>query len=297
MADSVHTRVDPGLCTGCGLCVRVCPAGTLALVAGKAAVTGTRSIQCGHCAAVCPVGAVTVEGLDAGLLAPESFEPGAAPPTPDGLLSLMDRRRSCRFYRPDAVAPALLRDLVRAGLAAPSGTNSQLRTFRMLPDRAAVEGLGGQVAAFFERLNRLSANPLARLWSRLFSGDALGRYYRGYRSVVRAALEEWKAGERDRLFHGAPAAILVGCRPGAATPVEDALLSAGQMILLAEALGLGTCLIGYAVAAFGHDPRMRAGLSPGERIHAVLVVGWPAVRYARAAGRPGRCRSELEITA
>ncbi|TVM29020.1 nitroreductase family protein, partial [Oceanidesulfovibrio marinus] len=58
----------------------------------------------------------------------------------------------------------------------------------------------------------------------------------------------------DRLFRGAPAAILVGVSTGAGCQQEDCLRATQNMILGAHALGLGTCLIGYAVAAMKEAP-------------------------------------------
>ncbi len=48
MLEKVTTTIDPDLCTGCGLCIRVCPAGILSMVNGKAQVTGDQSLNCGH---------------------------------------------------------------------------------------------------------------------------------------------------------------------------------------------------------------------------------------------------------
>ena len=53
-------KIDGDLCSGCGLCVTVCPTGTLSIIDGKAAVSGEESISCGHCEAVCSEGAVRV---------------------------------------------------------------------------------------------------------------------------------------------------------------------------------------------------------------------------------------------
>ena len=60
------TAVDPLKCTGCGLCIRVCPDRTLSMVGDRAVVTGERCMHCAHCAAVCPADAVHVAGLTIG---------------------------------------------------------------------------------------------------------------------------------------------------------------------------------------------------------------------------------------
>ena len=164
-----------------------------------------------------------------------------------------------------------------------SGTNSQGWTFTVLPDRASVEAFGRRVAEFFRKLNRLSENPLARLLS-----PQLRAYYHDYHDRVTEGLREYDLYNRDRLFHGAPALILIGSKEGKAScPVEDAILAAQNILLSAEAMGLGTCMIGFAVEALRHSAFVRAAIAlpPDERIHAVIAVGYPARRYARPAGR------------
>jgi nitroreductase/Pyruvate/2-oxoacid:ferredoxin oxidoreductase delta subunit len=292
MQNEVTTVIDTELCVGCGSCVEVCPARTLSLVDGKARVTGDRSLQCDHCAAVCPEGAIAVGAVDPGAtrLATVENRPGwighgeydAA-----GLVQLMRSRRSCRSYTDEPVAPEVLDDLVKIGAVAPSGTNSQLWTFNVLPDRPSVERLAGEVADFFRYLNALSEKRAARLVSQLIGNDVLGEYYREYHDTVAEALAEWDEQGVDRLFHGAPAAILIGMRRGASCPGEDALLASQNILLAAHAMGLGTCLIGFAVEAMKRRPpiKLALGIPSKERIYAVIALGHPAERYARLAGR------------
>ncbi len=284
--------IDPELCTGCGACLAVCPLGTLTLAEGKARATGPRTLLCGHCQAACPTGAITVRGLDPQLFAFETFEtdevwlpPGRA--DLPGLVRLMRSRRSCRTFAEKSVDPARLRDLARIGASAPSGTNSQCWTFGLIPERSGMLALGRAVAGFFTRLNRQAANPVLRTLLACLGRRELATYYHEHYRSVAAALKEFTDSGRDLLFHGAPAAIVVAERPGASTPVEDSLLASQNILLAAHAMGLGTCLIGYAVAAMSRDKSIQTaiGIPAEEAVHAVIVLGWPAESYRRPAGR------------
>jgi len=257
-----------------------------------AVVTGKWSIGCGHCAAVCPADAVTVGFIDGDALrlatveADEALlEPGAFD-TPS-LVRLMRARRSCRNYLERPVPKEVLDDLVRIGTTAPSGTNCQHWSFTILPDRSSVAALGGAVAEFFRRLNRKAENPFLRLMAKAFMGDVLGEYYRDWYESVKDGLRQWDDEGRDRLLHGAPAAILVGSRPGASCPVEDALLASQNILLAAHAMGLGTCMVGFIVEALGRDasiPRF-LGIPADENVHAAIAIGYPDEPYRAPAGR------------
>ncbi|MCB2189278.1 MAG: nitroreductase family protein [Deltaproteobacteria bacterium] len=292
MDRTVYTTVDQELCIGCGRCIAVCPSRTLSLVEGKAAVTGDRSLSCGHCQAVCPTGAVRVTCLDptAGRFATFTSEEKWLPwggSDPGELARLMRSRRSCRNYRPDPVPRPLLADLIRLGRAAPSGTNSQRWTFTVLPDRAAVMGLARAVGEFFQDLNHKAEKAWLRTLLKLVGRPELAHYWRDYYQSAREAQAEWEATGRERLFHGAPAAILVGSEPGGSLPAEDALLATQNMLLGAHALGLGTCLVGFVVAALKANPALKkaAGVPAAETVHAVVALGWPDEEYLWVAGR------------
>ncbi len=288
----IDTRIDPELCTNCGNCVAVCPHDSICMENNVAKVCGEESIGCDHCAAACPEKAITV-GLvedDALTLSTvESDDRYIKPADYDaaGLFRLMCSRRSCRNYQSKQVPEEVLEDLVKTGITAPSGTNSQLWTFTILPDRKSVLVLGQVVANFFRKLNRQAEKAWMRTLSKIFMKDVLGQYYRDYYERIKEGLQEFDEGTRERLFHGAPAVILVGSEPEASCPAEDALLASQNILLAAHAMGLGTCLIGFVVEAIKYDPRIKRTMNipKKEKIHAVIALGYPNEKYYWSARR------------
>ncbi len=293
MDNTIYTTIDQEKCIGCGLCVDVCPSQTITMVEDKAEITGDRSIHCGHCQAVCPEGAITVSNIDTENSRFTSFEadrewlPFGEFDTPQ-LVRLMASRRSCRSFKDDTpVDRSILEDLVKIGITAPSGSNQQDWTFTILPTREAVAALTDRIRVFFETLNARAANPLLRNGLKLIGQGQLAAYYSDYYEVVKEGLEDFQKTGRDRLFYGSPAVIAIGSKPGASTPMEDAILAAQNILLAAHSMGLGSCMIGMAVAPMQNDPSIARfiGVPKEERVYAVIALGYPNEVYESQAGR------------
>ena len=289
---NVTTLIDADRCIGCGLCTVVCPMETLTIEDGKVVVQGTDSLNCDHCAAACPTEAIQVLSIDIGLARFQTFSADSRW-LPHGrfdtatLVNFIGSRRSCRNYTGQPVDRVLLEDLVKVGIMAPSGSNCQPWTFTLLPDQAAVRRLGRKVGDFFRKTNRMAEKSLLRWGLKLIGKPELDDYYRSHYRTVQVGLDAWDKGERDMLFHGATAVIVVAARNDASCPSEDALLASGQILLAAHAMGLGTCLIGFAIEAMRRDRSIVRGLGipDQETAHAVIALGWPNETYQRVAGR------------
>lgn len=283
--------IDKGKCTGCGVCVTICPYRAIVLVDETAEYIFDDCFLCGQCQAVCPAAAVRLPklALKLGLITLAESE-GAVPPgttNASELVALMRSRRSCRSYLNNGVPLEMLEDLAKIGTTAPSGTNSQSWNFVIVPTSADLQVLGGMVANYYRKLNRLAENPLLRFIVKIIGGDSLGRYFRRYHDSVAEALREWDDKGTDRLFHGAVAAILVTGKKDASCPAEDALLASQNILLAAHAMGLGSCLIGFVVEAMRRDSKLRrqVGIPDDEEIYSVIALGYPAVNYLRPANR------------
>lgn len=292
MNEDVPVRISPELCTGCGLCVEVCPFKNISITGDKSVFDGEACIACCHCSSACPQGAIKVSGIDEGMSEYSTFTPDRTwLPYGDydtaNLVRLMSSRRSCRNYSERPVDRGMLDDLVKIGITAPSGTNSQKWSFTILPTRKAVDAFAGHIASFFRKLNAIAEKALIRIALKTIGKGELDEYYRKYYLLVKKSLDEWDESGKDRLFHGATSAIVIGSSPGASCPAEDCLLAAQNILLAAHSMGLGSCLIGFAVSAMKESPAIKRsmGIPDDETVYAVIALGYPDESYQTTPGR------------
>jgi len=62
-AEGITASVNPNVCTGCELCIQVCPFGAIEKIEGKAKVNEALCKGCGTCNAVCKSGAIQQKGF------------------------------------------------------------------------------------------------------------------------------------------------------------------------------------------------------------------------------------------
>lgn len=109
-----------------------------------------------------------------------------------------------------------------------------------------------------------------------------------YRSLCLDMYRAWREKGEDRLFYGAPCVLLTVARwPKSVSGRVDGALAAANAELMAHALGLGACYVGFVGIAAGLNPEVgrKLGIRKREELIATLAVGHPAVRYFRTAGR------------
>jgi len=192
----------------------------------------------------------------------------------------------------------VLEDLVKIGITAPSGSNCQMWAFTILPDRLAVDMLGEAIGDFYRTLNRMAAKGWLRRLLKIIGKPELDRYHRNHYDKVQDALAQWDSTGRDLLFHGASAAIVVSSNNQASCPAEDALLATQNILLGAHSMGLGTCLIGFAIEAMKRDQRINrlVRLPEDETPYSVIALGYPAETYQMVTGRKPAAIRLVETT-
>jgi len=278
-------------CILCGRCIEACPKDYLINDNNKIVCTTDDCMLCAHCYSACAESAVSFDSEV--LRQPEfsTFEYKESHCTPEEidageLVNIFRSRRSIRKFKPDKISDEMLLDMAEFAATAPSGSNCQDWEFVFVNGREKVWNLALEMKNFFIRLNRAAGNFLIRYASVPFIGTALVKYYREHMDSVKMAIEEAESG-RDLLFHGAPSLVILHSHLKGSLPVEDAQYASYNITLLAHALGLGTCYIGYAVEALNRmsGAKKLLGIPERNRIHAVLAAGYPDIEFKRPAMR------------
>lgn len=282
----VKPLIDREKCTGCGKCVEICPKDVLELKNLKSVVNSKRCMLCSHCYSVCSYDAIKFDeflkdisffnfSYESRVLNQESVRPGE-------IVNIFRSRKSIRKFRDTLIHDEMIRDLVEFAVTAPSGSNFQEWEFISINGRKKVQDLSELIKDYFIKLNRMAANPLVRFFSVFLSGKKLYNYYRDHYDSVKNAIELSEKGI-DKLFHGAPSLLIIHGSKDGSTPLEDGCYASYNICLLAHYMGLGTCLIGFAVAAINNSLKLKEYLKiPDEnKVHSVIALGEPDVEFCK----------------
>ncbi|MDR1615708.1 MAG: nitroreductase family protein [Syntrophomonadaceae bacterium] len=262
-------EIDKELCTDCGWCVTDCPGNCIIKRDGEVFFKYPDfCIECGHCAAGCPVEAVSVLNYshdEIWNLAPEDYVVD-----PEKLQNLFRFRRSVRIYRKQEVEPEKLEAVLQAGRYSPTGGNRQGLRYIVL--RGQLEEIKIKVITFL--------NEMAGSW------DENNILY-GYKEKLMDNYRKFLSKGVDRLFYKAPLVIIIAGTEGLPGEIIDGALAASRMELLASAMGLGVCFIGFFKFAADMDPSLteKIGLQKKEQVILAMTLGYPGVKYFRTVNR------------
>ena len=171
------------------------------------------------------------------------------------MLDFIKSRHSTRKYRPDPVPEEALQQIVEAGRFAPSGSNSQTTHFMVIRN-----------PELLDRLKVLVRQEFAKM-------DLTPGLYISLANAIRAS----KKG--SYIFnYGAPVLIVLANRIGYGNAQADCSCAAENMMLMANALDLGSCWINQ-LRWLNENPVivecLRGGcLGEDERVFASVAVGY-----------------------
>jgi nitroreductase/NAD-dependent dihydropyrimidine dehydrogenase PreA subunit len=268
-----NIQVDEGKCISCGDCALACPSIFMAEGAKIRTFDEEYCTLCGHCLAICPVDAIRIQELDPGEF-PEL--PKDLKISPETLAAFLRSRRSCRVFADKEVARKDLEKLIDMARYAPTGHNSQNFQFVVIQKKEIIKTLAERTAVFYGNLYKMLSAP----------GVTLPPWMQSHMRGIRLNWEYYQRG-KDRIFRNAPALVIIHALAENASSAQNCHLAMAHIMLQANSMGLGTCIIGYFITAAERDPSIIRELEiPQEnRIFTCCTVGYPVLNFRKLVQR------------
>jgi nitroreductase/NAD-dependent dihydropyrimidine dehydrogenase PreA subunit len=264
--------IDREKCTLCETCVEICPLHIFSMQDSEIRTDNEEDcLVCGHCVSVCPVDAVSHEEIDPAAILPASE---GLPLSPEALYTFLRSRRSCRIYETKEVSKQLLEKLVDIGRYAPTGHNRQNFEFIVLHHQASIDKISKMAATYFGGYAKeLEASPEPDFYKALI---------REFRMDYEFSLQG-----KERIFRGAPVVILVHAPGEVGSSIDNCLYAIFHMVMMAETLGLGTCINRRFILATQKAPEISKELEipAGNKIFGCVTVGFPKYKHHKLPPR------------
>ena len=249
MAEHV-IKIDREKCIGCGMCKNDCAAHNIEMRAGAPYVITDDCIQCGHCVAVCPKAAISIGGYEEEL--PVQTKETRLDPTQ--VLYVIRFRRTVRQFQDKEIPTEVLEQILEAGQMTHTAKNLRDVSFVVLDKEK--DKFEKMAVRLFRRIK-----PFAGLFSSMVRRNQVDDHF---------------------FFFHAPLVIVVTAKDRI-----NGVLAAQNMEFVAEANGLGVLFSGFFASAVNVSNKIKKalGMPRGKKAAAVLVLGYPKIKYQRAVPR------------
>ncbi len=170
-----------------------------------------------------------------------------------GKLKVIYARHSVRAYAPAPLDSATVQTLLDAAVHAPTAMHEEPWAFVVVQDRMLLKRLSDLAKPLFvEEVRHRNAHGVGHSFDHFTKPEF-------------------------NIFHGAPVLIIICAKPSSPFVAADCWLAAENLMLAASAIGLGTCVIGSAVAALNiHKTKTELGIPDEYSAIAPIVVGVPS---------------------
>ncbi len=282
--DKLVEVITDDTCTNCAHCVSVCPAEYLKMKDNKIKANADSPfgcIQCGVCMMNCPNNSIKIRGQ--GISEKDLIELPKEKPDFNAINSLFLGRRSIRNFKKQEVSEDLINKILDAGTTAPISIPPSEVKVLVINGQDKVQDFACEITETFDKMIKF-LNPVVLRLLKHFMGPQYEILKEFIMPYAKLAIDARKKGE-DILLYNAPAIIVF--YGSELCEKEDQILAATHASIAAEALGLGTCIIGGVPPCIDKNNKLRKkyGLLKNEKASIAFILGHPDVKFNKGIKR------------
>lgn len=265
--------IDKNICTLCENCIRICGSQTLEIIDNSIVqISPGLCCSCGHCAAICPQNAITSNSKNERAFTVLNYNGELLE-----IEKLLIGKRSVREFTINEINKKILEKFIFYAEKAPSSSNARKREYYIITDKNKIIELEKAVLKKFNSLNKI-LNPFLINAVNLFN-KKLGRDLLLVREDIQKLNKQFEKGNFP-IFRNAPCVVCITAPKGAVQAKDDCIISQQYMMLYAQSLEIGSCIIGYAQYAHKSIEKVLK-IKKGYSVYAVAVFGYPKYIYKK----------------
>lgn len=270
----MNIKIDYDLCTGCGLCIKVC--GSRRIAEGtdgrpyKIIEAGCN--DCGHCVAVCPADAIINTRVDMSEFR-KMVSPGISA---DQFTNLVRNRRSIRNFKQESLKKEHIDQILNVVRYIPTGSNKQGLKFKFITDPELLGKIRDEMASKMRKVSGIANMFPVKYFVSRKSRTSLKRlvdlYDKGYDSFLR----------------GAPCLLVIYAEDKYFRITQwDAGIASNTIDLAAQTIGIGTLMNGFFVILSNRFRSMKKllQLTKKQTVFTAVCLGYPDIKYRKTVSR------------
>ncbi len=278
-------NVNAETCSRCGSCIEVCPA--LLLEKDNAGKVNFKPddvhlcVGCGQCMAVCSTKSVSAKGMQ---YEKDFFEFSDS----GDFFSLLEHRRSVRRFKPRPVSNEDIGKILHAVSLAPHGDSYHHVEITVVNSRNKIMEAMPLMTDFYNKLEKWLHNPIMCNMIKLKKGqDTLNTLKNHLLPRIKKGIYRNSSFDYDGITRGAHTLLLFHAQEDSEEHKEDAFIFVTYATLAAQALGLGSTIIGLVPPAINKSDELKKMFSIPHDHETVIsmIVGYPKYKYRRGIKR------------
>ncbi|MFX0000336.1 MAG: nitroreductase family protein [Candidatus Hodarchaeota archaeon] len=285
MLENSKIIVDIDSCTKCNACVDEChyyyfDSGVLCLNDEA----DEYCIECGKCVAVCPTHAIRLKTHKDKFLRDVPKKEDL--PTFESISNLFQTRRSRRQFKDKSVPRELIEKILNvAGRYSATASNQENVYFTVVQDREILKKISNDLNNLVKNLVETFEDPQGR---KTLESTFPPKFIKKLEKVIPSFKRRLKRiTQGEEVWRWDAEIIIIHSPKDALSLEENCALAAGQIMLAAETLELGTCSLGYITNLFNNFKSI-AKIVKIPMKHVVgytLAIGYPKAHYFRIPTR------------